>query len=63
MPVIPEPMIHMSVSVINSPVLPSCTSGLASGEESTQKEHVEFEDGRPAGLVWLIENISCFGYG
>ena len=63
MPVIPEPMIHTSALVVNSPVLPSHTSRLASGEESTQKEHVKFEDGRPAGLVWLIENIFCFGYG
>ena len=51
MPVIPEPMIHMSVSVVNSPEVPSCTNGLASEEEFIQKAHVRFGDGRAAGLV------------
>ena len=58
MPVIPEPMIHMSVSVINSPVLPSCTSGLASREESIQKEHIKFEDGKQSG-TW--PSLRCRG--
>ena len=55
-PVIPEPMIHTSASVVNGPVLPSRASGLASGAECAQKERVGFGDGRPAGLSWLIEN-------
>lgn len=54
-PVMPEPMIHTSASVVSGPVLPSRASGLASGEECAQKERVGFEDGRPAGLL-SIEN-------
>jgi hypothetical protein len=56
-PVIPEPMIHTSASEVNGPMLPSHASGLASGEESAQKERVGLGDGRPAGfgLLWSIE--------
>lgn len=61
MPVIPEPTIHTSASVVNGPVLPSRASGLASGEEFAQKERVGFGDGRPAGFrMWSFENIFCW---
>ena len=56
-------MIHTSASVVNSPVLPSCASRLVSGEVSTQKECVEFEDGRPGGLVLqFIGSSYTFSY-
>ena len=50
-PVIPDPMIHISVSRVRGPSLPSNlnASGFASGAELVQKDGVGFSTGRPAG--------------
>lgn len=56
-PVTPEPMMHTSALVTKDPALPSRASGLASGEESVQKERVGFGDGRPAGFGSMEKKV------
>ena len=48
-PVIPEPIIHISASGVRVPSLPSADNGFASGVELIQNDFVGLEAGRLAG--------------
>jgi hypothetical protein len=52
-PVMPDPMIHISASRVRAPSLPSVANGFASGAESIQKDFVGLGTGRLAG-VWEV---------
>lgn len=54
MPVIPDPIIHRSASLMRGPSLPSFAKGLTSLEGCNQNECVELETGNEAGSPALI---------
>jgi hypothetical protein len=59
-PVIPVPIMPTSASAVRGPVLPPVARELAPGE-SSQKERVGCEAGRPAGACGAAERAAVEG--